>query len=485
MNIKFGIVNSINKYLILDYGKYTNDLKKFTIGINLQRIYVFSIVNLFILTGLFIVDYKLHTMGICKNNLQYCENLLFIHLFYLTLSISFLLLYIIRQRFSLIKFQKYYVPYTNITFNIILQYIMIFSYFMIFTSLAINGQLYHGSINIYIVGTFTIATIVLLPPYGSFLIFTIIHFIFLTGIIFSQTNPKIFLDNLVNGTVAYIFSMVLNIVMTKYRAKNFINERIIKDTSEELQKKIVTIEEEIALARRIQEQLIPVNEPDQIFFSLYKPMYLIGGDFFDFVKFHDTDKTGFFISDVSGHGVPAAFITAMIKTAILQSDSIKDNPAELLYYLNDTLYDKTGGNFVTAFYGIFHSATRKLIFANAGHNEPFIVQHNKIQSLRVPKGIPLAILNNEELAKANKLYSNSSKELPQNSKLFLYTDGLLEATPLDNTISFEESGMIRAMQNNSLYPASSFVQNIYKELSLFRGQENFEDDVCLLCIDVH
>ncbi|MEI7652004.1 MAG: DUF1501 domain-containing protein, partial [Verrucomicrobiota bacterium] len=89
--------------------------------------------------------------------------------------------------------------------------------------------------------------------------------------------------------------------------------------------------------------------------TLDNRMEEVGGDFYDFINFRDSEKIGIFISDVSGHGVPAAFITSMIKTTILQSGERKENPAELLTYINDLLHNQTGGNFITTFYGIFNS----------------------------------------------------------------------------------------------------------------------------------
>ena len=92
-------------------------------------------------------------------------------------------------------------------------------------------------------------------------------------------------------------------------------------------------------------------------------MEQVGGDFYDFYRFRDYRDLGIFLSDVSGHGVSAAFITSMVKTIILQSGYKRNNPAALLSYINKMLLGRTAGNFVT---GI----TQLIIF----HNSSFVYQ---------------------------------------------------------------------------------------------------------------
>ena len=96
---------------------------------------------------------------------------------------------------------------------------------------------------------------------------------------------------------------------------------------------------ELELARKIQRQLIPQVVPDgRSISSHYLPMEMVGGDFFDYILFRDKNRLGIFLSDVSGHGVPAALITSMMKSFILQAGTRKDNPAEFLSeYLNEQL----------------------------------------------------------------------------------------------------------------------------------------------------
>ncbi len=269
-------------------------------------------------------------------------------------------------------------------------------------------------------------------------------------------------------------------------------ERTVNERTQELQmerNKLVirnrAMEEEISLARKIQEQLIPTSTPCPFIRSFYKPMELVGGDFYDFITFEDSNRIGIFISDVSGHGVPAAFITSMMKTIILQAGQKKEDPAELLLYVNDILFNQTGGNFITAFYCIYEPVHRNIIYSNAAHNPPYVIADGPISQLTGNRSVPLGIYKNLALDSHNKLYSNSRASLHPRSKLLLYTDGLTEAQPHDRDDTFfEYAHLFEVMDKNRNVSCGQFIENLYKKLVDYRGSDNFDDDVCLICLDV-
>ncbi len=246
-----------------------------------------------------------------------------------------------------------------------------------------------------------------------------------------------------------------------------------------------TIENELIIAKKIQKQIIPRYSPVENIYAFYKPMDKVGGDFYDFLKYRDSDNIGIFLSDVSGHGVPAAFITSMVKTSILQAGACKENPAELLASLNDTLLNQTGGNFVTAFYGIYTPSTREFIYSNSGHNPPFIHSSGNVKSIDGKRSIPLAIFNNESLNTGNKIRSNNHIKFEYKDKILFYTDGLTEAGSFhDNNKYFEDELIGELIQRYSSNPPKEFIRNIYDELVKFHGTDEFEDDICMICMDV-
>ncbi len=245
------------------------------------------------------------------------------------------------------------------------------------------------------------------------------------------------------------------------------------------------IENEITFARNIQQQIIPLKDPAENICSFYKSMSQVGGDFYEFIFFRDPKKLGIFISDVSGHGVPAALITTMIKTAIFQSGILKENPSDLLMYLNDILIQQSGGNFITAFYGVYNSDDRRMVYSNAGHNFPFIIDSLDVREIQGGRSIPLAVLNNVSLFDSKKAYINSEITFSKNDKILLYTDGMTETRSMkNNSLLFEDSGMHELFKKYQSIPSKKFIESIYNDLVSFNGSDNFEDDICMICIDI-
>jgi len=254
------------------------------------------------------------------------------------------------------------------------------------------------------------------------------------------------------------------------------------------------IEKEITMAKEIQENLIPHVNPRMNIAAYYKPMEDVGGDFYDFIQFSNEDKLGIFISDVSGHGLPAAFITSMIKTVLLQSGETINNPAEMLLYLNQVLHLRTNQNFITVFYCIFNEHDLSLSYSSAGHLAPVLLRGNDIDWIEQRnKGIPLAVMSNKELIESDKQYTNTTMILDRGDKLFLYTDGLTEAVKNEKlknnnkNIRLENFGDInfqKCLKQLISSPAREFVEGMANELIQFCGTDNFEDDVCMICLDV-
>jgi len=261
-------------------------------------------------------------------------------------------------------------------------------------------------------------------------------------------------------------------------------EKTVHERTHELQDRNKIMEHEIALARKIQDKLIPERTPANYISAIYEPMEEVGGDFYDFIEFKDSKNIGIFLSDVSGHGVPAAFITSMIKTVILQAGERIYDPAQFLFYMNDVLQTQTAGNFVTAFYCIYNPEENSIFYSNAGHNQPYVISQNSVTQIQKGKNTAIAMFSNHMLEQANKKFLNHKDFLEPGSKLLLYTDGLVEARPTDSDIFFEYANMEQVFIDNHKYPCDIFLNNLMKELSVFRKSDQFDDDICLICLDV-
>jgi len=302
----------------------------------------------------------------------------------------------------------------------------------------------------------------------------------------------VFLNNNFFFIAANIMGMIVCFYMERYARKDYLRRLLVVVKQELLQternqlfEKSRLVTRELEMARKIQQASIPQRTPSGTISSLYRPMEEVGGDFFDFIPFREEGKIGIFLSDVSGHGVPAALITSMIKSSISQSASLRKNPAELLCRLNSLLLGRTDENYITAFYGIYDERARSLVYANAGHNSPYVCLDNRVAELPSPqKHFPIAFLDNDEIARRNLSYRNYHIVLPVGAKLVLYTDGLVEASRRDQpSVRFKETIKEKMLALKALSPGE-FVEALMKELVLFRQGEDFDDDICLICMDI-
>lgn len=250
-----------------------------------------------------------------------------------------------------------------------------------------------------------------------------------------------------------------------------------------------TIEQDIIFARNIQRQIIPTKSDDPQLGLLYKPMEQLGGDFFDIFHFHEPERIGFFMSDVSGHGIPASLVTTIIKSLLTQMKHAIGSPEYVLSYMNQILFNFIAGNFVTCFLGELNLNNGSFVFSNAGHNPPLIIGEDGMQPLSSKKsGVPLAVMKNEELERMRKKYADELFEMPKGSKLFIYTDGLTEAYPVNSDpskgmLDFGSAHLERVVMKYRRLPAQEFVEKMYWELETFRGSSDFDDDICMICFD--
>jgi len=325
--------------------------------------------------------------------------------------------------------------------------------------------------------------------YLFFSVINFIAFLFISLILYKNGNISVTAHAFANPAKTLIINfsiafLLLFLIVNHFKKENLINEEKLQNSNKLLQAQSNEIQFQITHARKIQEHLLPQKDPYEYIYSFYKPMDNVGGDFYDYIHFRNSKKIGIFISDVSGHGVHAAFITSMIKTTIHQSGLHKNDPAKLLYYLNDILDDLTAGNFITAFYGIYDPLSREFLYSNAGHSHPYIISDKSVYQLNCPGSPAIAMFSNNTLYKANKQFENFEEILPANSKLLLYTDGLVESCPIDDDTFFEDANMEKIFLQYSNNKCNIFINNLMKELYIFRKSDKFEDDICLICLDV-
>lgn len=302
----------------------------------------------------------------------------------------------------------------------------------------------------------------------------------------------VFLNNNFFFIAANIIGMIVCYYMELYARKDYLRRLLVIEKQDlveaernQLLTRNVLMTQELEMARRIQQNLIPQRTPGDNFSSLYRPMEEVGGDYFDFIPFGDNGKIGMFVSDVSGHGVPAAFVTTMIKISLAQSTRLRGDPAQMLCCLNAALHKQTNDNFITAFYGIYDPLDKSFVYASAGHVPPYLCLGNRVAELRTThKHLPIAVLSNEEIARMGTSYKNYKIVLPRGSRLVLYTDGPVEVERKGSENFFFQEIIKEKMLGLRALPPRGFVDGLIRELILFRQGEDFDDDICIICMDV-
>jgi sigma-B regulation protein RsbU (phosphoserine phosphatase) len=185
------------------------------------------------------------------------------------------------------------------------------------------------------------------------------------------------------------------------------------------------IQQELQIAQRIQLSILPTTLPNPECFRIaarYLPMTSVAGDFYDFI-IPDDRHAGILVADVSGHGVPAALIASMVKLATAAQVSNAARPAELLHGMNLSLCGNTQSQFVTAAYVHLDAVSDMLQYAAAAHPAMFVLRNREV--IRITEnGLMLG-------AFSSATYTEISYPLLPGDRLLLYTDGILEATNMN------------------------------------------------------
>ena len=185
-------------------------------------------------------------------------------------------------------------------------------------------------------------------------------------------------------------------------------------------------EAEMNIAGKIQQGFLPKERfeiRDIRLNAAMLPAQEVGGDFYDYFCTEE-DLFCTVIADVSGKGISAALFMASAITVVRQYAKLGYSPSEILFHTNNAL---CCGNpeqmFLTLFVGTYDSRTRKFIYANAGHNPPYLIS-DKLVVLDHSKGVALGVFENE-------VYEESEVTLKEGDTIFLYTDGVSEAVSGD------------------------------------------------------
>lgn len=238
------------------------------------------------------------------------------------------------------------------------------------------------------------------------------------------------------------------------------------------------LEHELKVASRIQRSILPRVVPGlrkYDFGVLIKPMRTMGGDFFDFI-FLDNETIGITIGDVSGHGVPAAFFMPLTVTLLRAETYRTRSPREALLSVNRQLLEINDANmFVTVLYGVLNHVSRQFTYARAGHQYPIVFDtHGKLIKPGRVRGPLLGVFDNVNL-------DEQTIAMTSENTLFLYTDGANEATNAHRTM-FGETRLKEAVADHRFSSAQVICEQVFNQITAYRGAVRQEDDTTLVAI---
>jgi serine phosphatase RsbU (regulator of sigma subunit)/predicted ester cyclase len=237
------------------------------------------------------------------------------------------------------------------------------------------------------------------------------------------------------------------------------------------------IEQELRTAREIQQALLPKATPKLDGWQLaayYRPARQVGGDFYDFVELPN-GLLGMVVGDATGHGMPAALLMATTRGMLRAVAQSLDSPGEVLARVNDAIYPETPPNmFVTCFYAILDPADGRLLYANAGHDLPYLRRDGQSSSDLWARGMPLGLM-------PRMSYEENESSLERGESILFYSDGLVEAhNPHREMFGFPR---LRVLVDEYGSDGGSLVERLLNELSGFVGADaDQEDDITLVVL---
>lgn len=246
-------------------------------------------------------------------------------------------------------------------------------------------------------------------------------------------------------------------------------------------RKLAATQVELNMAAEIQASVLPSTFPafpDREEFDLYAsmvPAREVGGDFYDFFMIDD-DHLGIVIADVSDKGVPAALFMMTSKTVIQNYVKLGISAAEALYKTNDALcYQNKTNMFVTAWIGILELSTGKLNCSSAGHEFPAICHGGKYELFEDMHGLVLGAMEGTP-------YKDYELTLNAGDKIFVYTDGIPEATSENNKL-YGMDQMIDALNTNPSATPKETIDFVRASVDRFVGTAEQFDDLTMVCLE--
>ncbi len=235
------------------------------------------------------------------------------------------------------------------------------------------------------------------------------------------------------------------------------------------------LEQEINIARDIQQALLPKNFKDYPHLAVLGanfPCLSVGGDYFDVFPLDDK-RTAFLLADVSGKGLGAALLTTMLQGA-LSSMTLGTDPGRTFNHVNRFLCDHAEvGRYATMFFGILDEAG-KLEFINAGHPSPILMRQGRAEEAFTEGSFPVGLVPEAEFA-------TSTLQLEPNDTLFLFSDGVTEAMDPDEQL-YGVPRLVEVLRGKTDLPLDEIQKTVLESVENFARGARQADDLTMLVV---
>lgn len=247
--------------------------------------------------------------------------------------------------------------------------------------------------------------------------------------------------------------------------------------AESHRKRLFTLEQDLAVASRIQQAMLPQRVPtvsakaSADLYGTMLPAKAVSGDFYDYFAL-DERRLAVVLGDVSGKGIPAALLMALSRILTKSVARTVADPAECLARVNRLVYEERGSDrFVTMFYGVVDLDALTLTYCNAGHNPPYIIRRGgTVEETPLTGGLVMGV-------NPDARYEQATLPLAPDDTLFLYSDGLTEAMTPDNRMYGEArlEALLRSVEGG----AREIVDRVIEDVRAFTGDAEQSDDLTL------
>ncbi len=241
------------------------------------------------------------------------------------------------------------------------------------------------------------------------------------------------------------------------------------------------ISAELNIASQIQTNSVPNTFPafpDRSDFDVYaymRPAKEVGGDFYNFALI-DKTHLAMIMADVSGKGVPASLF--MMVSNILLTESLRGGftPKEALKYVNNRICERNLLNmFVTIWVGVLNLETGEVIASNAGHDDPLVLSNGAYDFKKSSHGVAVGAMKDME-------YVNYEFKINNGDKIFLYTDGVPEATDRNNDM-YGLNKLEDTLNSNKNKSCKETIEAVLDSVERFVGEAPQFDDITMLCVE--